>query len=77
MTALLTGIVVVLVICHFPKAMMNVYECYQVITSLCQFLQSEFHSEDLLRGPRTAQNPPLGSNCHQDQSSAPRRVLRI
>ena len=56
---------------------MNVYECYQVITSLCQFLQSEFHSEDLLRGPRAAQNPPLGSNCHQDQSSAPRRVLRI
>ena len=40
-------------------------------------LQSEFHSEDLLRGPRAAQNPPLGSNCHQDQSSAPRRVLRI
>ena len=39
MTALLTGIVVVLVICHFPKAMMNVYECYQVIMSLCQFHQ--------------------------------------
>ena len=30
MTALLTGIVVVLVICHLPKAIMNVYECYQV-----------------------------------------------
>ena len=31
MTALLTGIVVVLVICHLPKAIMNVYECYQVV----------------------------------------------
>ena len=42
MTALLTGIVVVLVICHFPKAMMNVYECYQVIMSLCQFHQPTY-----------------------------------
>ena len=30
MTALLTGIVVVLVVCHLPKAIVNVYECYQV-----------------------------------------------
>ena len=30
MTALLTGIVVVLVVCHTPKAIINIYECYQV-----------------------------------------------
>ena len=32
MTALLTGIVLVLVICHSPKAVINIYECYQVNT---------------------------------------------
>ena len=38
MTALLTGIVVVLVICHLPKAIMNVYECYQVIVMMMTVL---------------------------------------
>ena len=30
MTALLTGIVLVLIICHTPKTIINVYESYQV-----------------------------------------------
>ena len=38
MTALLTGVVVVLVVCHFPKAIMNVYECYQVINMIMRLL---------------------------------------
>ena len=38
MTALLTGIVVVLVICHLPKAIMNVYECYQVETMMMMMM---------------------------------------
>ena len=38
MTALLTGVVVVLVVCHFPKAIMNVYECYQVINIIGRLL---------------------------------------
>jgi len=31
MTALLTGVVMVLVVCHSPKAVMNIYESYQRI----------------------------------------------
>ena len=38
MTALLTGIVVVLVVCHLPKAIMNVYECYQVETMIVMMM---------------------------------------
>ena len=30
MTALLSGVVVVLVVCHTPKTVINIYECYQV-----------------------------------------------
>ena len=30
MTALLTGVVLVLIICHTPKTIINVYESYQV-----------------------------------------------
>ena len=30
MTALLTGIVLVLIICHTPKTIINLYESYQV-----------------------------------------------
>lgn len=30
MTALLSGVVVVLIICHTPKTVVNMYECYQV-----------------------------------------------
>ena len=30
MTALLSGVVVVLVVCHTPKTIINIYECYQV-----------------------------------------------
>ena len=30
MTALLSGVVVVLVVCHTPKTVINLYECYQV-----------------------------------------------
>jgi len=31
MIALLSGIVIVLVICHSPKTIINIYECYQMI----------------------------------------------
>jgi len=31
MTALLSGVVVVLIICHTPKTVVNMYECYQMI----------------------------------------------
>ena len=30
MIALLSGVVMVLIICHMPKAIINIYECYQV-----------------------------------------------
>ena len=30
MIALLSGVVVVLIVCHTPKAVINIYECYQV-----------------------------------------------
>ena len=33
MTALLSGVVVVLVVCHTPKTVINLYECYQVNTA--------------------------------------------
>ena len=31
MVALLTGVVVVLVICHTPRTVINLYECYHVL----------------------------------------------
>ena len=31
MVALLTGVVVVLVICHTPKTIINLYECYHIL----------------------------------------------
>ena len=34
MIALLTGIVVVLVVCHTPKTVIDIYECYQVLRIL-------------------------------------------
>ena len=30
MTALLSGVVMVLVVCHTPRTVINIYECYQV-----------------------------------------------
>ena len=30
MTALLSGVVIVLIVCHTPKTVINIYECYQV-----------------------------------------------
>ena len=30
MIALLSGVVVVLIVCHSPKAVINIYESYQV-----------------------------------------------
>jgi hypothetical protein len=30
MTALLSGVVLVLIVCHTPKAVINIYESYQV-----------------------------------------------
>ena len=31
MVALLTGVVVVLVVCHTPKTIINLYECYHIL----------------------------------------------
>jgi hypothetical protein len=31
MTALLSGVVLVLIVCHTPKAVINIYESYQVL----------------------------------------------
>ena len=36
MTALLTGVVMMLVVCHTPKAVMNIYESYQVEAANCE-----------------------------------------
>ena len=42
MTALLSGIVVVLIICHLPKTVVNMYECYQVTFSFSELLSKYF-----------------------------------
>ena len=43
MTALLTGVVLVLIICHTPKTIINVYESYQVVqNSELHFMQFDF-----------------------------------
>jgi hypothetical protein len=34
MTALLTGVVMVMVVCHTPKVVMNIYECYMVCAAV-------------------------------------------
>ena len=39
MTALLSGVVVVLVVCHTPRTVINIYECYQVNSVKNMFLQ--------------------------------------
>ena len=41
MTALLTGVVVVLVLSHTPKAVMNIYESYQVTFTSFLHLKSQ------------------------------------
>ena len=46
MTALLTGIVVVLVVCHLPKAIMNVYECYQVEMVIVMMMTVDIYHDD-------------------------------
>ena len=42
MTALLSGVVVVLVVCHTPKTVINLYECYQVNKAILNEARTQF-----------------------------------
>ena len=56
MIALLSGVVVVLIVCHTPKAVINIYESYQVLLFVSFFLIFEY----LQTGAQTL----IKSSCH-------------
>ena len=69
MSALLTGVVVVLVICHTPKTIINLSESYHILrygllskTDICEVVRCLFHRE-------TAQGASLGKYRDKVQPS--------